>query len=353
MGKNNVNEIIQAKLYRLEELRKYQAHYGPNTPYAIIVEINNLETEIHRALKAGQTRRTHAVKKAKKRQNVPLWQFWRMSQATTDLIATIAFIGLVFLLGSIVFATYMHTRPSQAAGAVAFNDGVNPQPTLRPTFTPTPNPDDPGSKETADAPIEAAAVIAPESAGLLPTPGSNPTDVPTLVPTLTATAVPPATETPPPTDTPLPTVAPPPRPTATSAPPTPTPAPSFPFSVAEQGNRVFQKTNYHAITVYVAVVSEGNIPVGGFKVIGDHVPTGQHVESGISTWNWDVANCKDCDYVKFGNIKFEPGPFMDGIWNIYLVDSAGSPVSPVVSLTYSADPTQWVWDFVLFRRISG
>ena len=352
----SVDELTRAKMYRLEELRKYQAHYGPNTPYPVIVEINKLETELRRSLQAGATRATPVIKKnkpkkktSKKKINAaPAWQFWRMSQATFDLIATIAFIGLVFLLGSIVFATYMRTRPGNAA---AYAPGVmsgEATPTRRPTFTPTADPNEPVS--------EGVAEVAVVEDSFLPTAVLGATDIPTPVPTLTpsttpeATATPAATETPVPADTPPP---PPPRPTDTPEPPTPPPAPSFPFAMVEQGNRLFQKTNYHVITVYVAVVNEGNIPLGGYKVVGDHVPSGQHVESAESAWEWNVVNCLDCDYVKQGNLKFEPGPFTDGVWNIYLADPGGTPLSETVSLSYATDPEQWVWDFVIFRRKSG
>ncbi len=349
----SVDQQMQAKIYRLEELRKYQAHYGPNTPYPIIVEINKLETELRQALQAGSTRPAPVIKKKKvkkrtKKKNTPsAWQFWRMSQATFDLVATIAFIGLVFLLGSIVFATYMHTRPGNA---VAFGPGLagdQPTPTRRPTFTPTAGPDGLASEVVAEV---AANDL------FLPTPVLGATEIPTPVPTLTPSPLPEATATPIPTDTPVPTNTPPPplpRPTDTPAPPTPPPAPSFPFAVAEQGNRLFQKTNYHVVTIYVAVVSEGNIPLGGYKVVGDQVPSGQHVESDLSTWDWSVVNCLDCDYVKQGNVKLEPGPFTDGVWNIYLADPNGTPLSDVVSLSYSTDPEQWVWDFVIFRKKSG
>lgn len=359
-----IDKLIQAKSYRLEELRKYQAYYGPNTPYPVIVEINRLETELQRLLRAGQTRATPASRKPqpkkqskKKQPKPPVWQVWRMSQATTDLIATIAFIGLVFLLGSIVFAAYVQTRPGNASAALpAAGGGYAPAaPTLRPTFTPTGRPEEGQAVEEA---------VAPDSQSFLPTPKGAATDVPTPVPTLTPTSTLEPTVAPPPTDTPVPINTPlPPPPTAApaaapaaAASPTEPPAapePSFPFMMAEQGNREFQKTTYPAITIYVAVVSEGNVPMGGYKVIGDHVPSGLRAESDISTWDWSVVNCLDCDYIKQGNLKFEPGPFMDGIWNIYLADSGGNPQSPVVSLTYSSDPQQWVWDFVIFRRKNG
>lgn len=357
----SVNELIQAKMYRLEELRKYQSHYGPNTPYPLVIEINQLENELRRLLQAGPTRPTplpkkpaaqkpvSGKKKVPKKDKPPLWQFWRMSQATIDLIATIAFIGLVFLLGSIVVATYIHTRSDNVAAVAPIVPFDAPTPTRRPTFTPTADPNAPAGEGLAP-------VVASSSDSYLPTPVLEATALPTPVPTLTPSSTPAPTDAPTSTATlePTPTSPPAPRPpTATPAPPTPPPAPSFPFVVVEQGNRMFQKTNYHVITVYVAVVSEGNIPIGGYKVIGDHVPSGLHVESGLSTWNWDAVNCLDCDYVKQGNLKFEPGPFTDGVWNIYLADENGTPLSETVSLAYSTDPAQWVWDFIIFRKKSG
>ena len=97
-------------------------------------------------------------------------------------------------------------------------------------------------------------------------------------------------------------------------------------------------------------MSAGNIPIGGLKVIGDHTPSGMHAESGLSDWNWSVVNCLDCDYVKQGNVKFEPGTVEDGVWNVYLADQNGTRISPVVPLSYSADPEKWVWDFILFKQ---
>ena len=94
----SADEIIQAKIYRLEELRKYQSYYGPNTPYPVIQEINDLELELSRLLGGQSTRPTHAVKKSATKKKATGKQIWRMSQATFDAIATIAFIGLVFLL---------------------------------------------------------------------------------------------------------------------------------------------------------------------------------------------------------------------------------------------------------------
>lgn len=365
----SVDELIQAKMYRLEELKKYQSYYGPNIPYPVIVEINDLEVELQQMLRLDKMRSTRVVKKKTVKKQQDKVPFWRMSRATFDAIATIAFIGLVFLFGSIVFAAYVRTRPHQPHTTLAYvNPGDPPIPTLRPTFTPTSDP---------NSALLTASEGAIDGTTYLPTPGEAATEVPTPVPTLTPSATPPPTDTPLPADTPVPaadepslappvveppvaalpvTSAPPAAAPAaiapTSAPPTPAPAPGFPFTVAERGNREFQRTNYHVITIYVAAVSAGNIPIGGLKVIGDHVPSGMHVESGLSDWNWSAVNCLDCDYVKQGNVKFEPGTFADGVWNIYLADESGTQLSSAVPLSYSADPAQWVWDFVVFKKDS-
>jgi hypothetical protein len=361
----SIDRQLQEKIYRLETLRKYQAYYGPNTPHQIIAEINQLEVELRRMLKADVTRPTKSVgpnvsqpkpthkpksakpkKKTKVNKKTESPKGWSLSQSTTDIIATVAFIGLVFLLGAIVFAAYVQTRPTGNASYARASEAGYSGITLRPTFTPTADPNNPDA-----IPVALDSNVAGDS--LLPPAEKKPTDIPTPVPTLTPSPPPEPTSTPtsPPTATPLPTKPPPPPPpTATPAPPTLTPAPSFPFQVAEQGNRMFQKTNYHVITVYAAIVSEGNIPIGGLKVVGDHVPSGMHAESGLSTWDWSATNCLDCDYVKFGNVKFEPGTFTDGTWNIYVADEAGNQLSPVVPLGYAEQPEEWVWDFIIFKR---
>ncbi len=382
------NRHLQEKIYRLETLRKYQVYYGPNTPFQIITEINQLEVELRRMLKADVTRRAQKVdltsspnqqlaflasqnhktkatkaplkrvvakkpkkvvpKKALKKPKTitkkkPKTSIFGLSQATIDLVATISFIGLVFLLGTIVFAAYRQTQLSQQEQQLVAQEAAGPQ--LRPTFTSTPS-----------NPVEASNAVAVASAGevVLPAAVKQATDLATPVPTLTPSE-PTATPTPFPTDTPEPTHTPlpaPPQPTAIPNPPTPIPGPQFPFTVLEQGNRMFQKTTYHGVTVYVAITTEGNVPIGGLKIVGDHT-SGIHAESSSSDWRWSAVNCLDCDYAKFGNVKFEPGPITDGVWNIYVADGQGTPLSPTVPLSYSSDPNQWVWDFVLFRKNPG
>ncbi len=223
-------------------------------------------------------------------------------------------------------------RSSEAvAGLTSTSDEEEPlrrRPTPRPTFTPTPN--------YTDTPTNTP------SPTVTPIPTETPTPVPTNTPLPTNTAAP--------TNTPVPTTpAPPPPPTATFT-PAPTPTPDYPYTVVEQGNREFQPTNHHTITIYVAAVDQNNTPIGGLKMIGDHQPSGQHAESPLSDWNWSTANCLNCSYVKQGNLKFEPGLFADGTWEVYLSDSNGTQLSKKISLSYSSDPSTWVWDFLLFKK---
>lgn len=201
------------------------------------------------------------------------------------------------------------------------------RPTPRPTFTPTP-----------------AYTATPTHT---PTPTITP--IPTETPTPVATDTPVSTDTPtpePPTNTPRPV---PPTATFTPGPPTDTPMPEYPFVIAEQGNREFQKTNYHGILIIVAAIDQNGTPVGGLKLVGDST-TGLHVESPPTDWSYSAANCLNCNYVKQGNVKFEPGQFIDGTWNIYLADSGGAQLSPTIPLSYSSDPQQWVWDFIILKK---
>jgi hypothetical protein len=109
----------------------------------------------------------------------------------------------------------------------------------------------------------------------------------------------------------------------------------------------FPTTNT-GIVVFIAITDKSTKAAqGGYKVVGDS-STGLHRESLPSCWNF-CAPSGIAGTVKFGNTKFEPGLFIDGTWNIYVVDGSGKQVSPVVSLPYnSTDKNQWVWDFVMF-----
>jgi hypothetical protein len=216
-------------------------------------------------------------------------------------------------------------------------------PTPRPTFTVTPTPTDtPTSTSTpTDTPT------------LTPTPTETLTPEPTATPTETFTPAP--TEEPMPTDTPVPpTRAPqpqqqlPPTDTPTPEPPTPTPTPDWAFKVKEQGDRTWQKTNYHAITNIVLITDASDTPLGGYRVVGEH-SSGKTYKSEASTWQYDKTNGLE-GYIKQGNLKVEPGLFEDGVWEIYLIDSGGTQVSDRVSWSYSSDPETWVWDFLWWSQ---
>ncbi len=247
------------------------------------------------------------------------------------LVASLLF-ALVTVNCSLAQSVVQRVQSSKALASLSSNsaedEATQRRPTPRPTFTPTPN--------YTDTPTNT------------PTPTITP--IPTETPTPVATDTPIPTDTPVPTDTPRPAnTLPPPPPTATFTPEA-TPTPSYPFRIAEQGNREFQHTSYHVITIYVAVVDTNNTPIGGYKLVGDHTPSGRHVESPPSDWSWSVANCLGCGYVKQGNLKFEPGPQEDGTWNFYLVDSGGTQQSEIISLSYSSDPQQWVYDFMILAQ---
>lgn len=226
-------------------------------------------------------------------------------------------------------------RLQAARGSLASNeaeaketDTDQGRPTPRPTFTPTP------------------AYTHTPTATSTPTITPIPSDTPTPV----ATNTPLPTDTPVPTDTPRPANTRPPQPPTETFTPAPPPTPDFPFAVVEQGVRDFQKTSNTTIVVFVAAVDPNNTPIGGLKVVGVNASTGEQKESAPTSWQYDAVNCLDCGYVKQGNVKFEPGPFTDVTWNIYLADGGGTQLSPMVPLSYSSSPETWVWDFIIFKK---
>jgi hypothetical protein len=237
------------------------------------------------------------------------------------------------LLGSSVSCSLRESVAKRFAGAPT--ETPIPERTRRPTFTPTP---------------DWTATFTPT-----PTPTDTPiptaTPVPTATPIPTDTPIPSDTPTPEPTNTPVPAPTQPPADTPTPGPPTATPVPDYPFRVAEQNDPTWTSTTNPAIIVFVSVVDSSNTPLGGYRVVGDsaQIEFNNHVESGESCWDW-CAHTGEGGYAKAANLKFEPGAFIDGAWNVYLVDGGGTQVSPVVTLNYSTDPNAWRWDFIAFER---
>jgi len=118
--------------------------------------------------------------------------------------------------------------------------------------------------------------------------------------------------------------------------------------VADQSNRELTPTTNPWAEVYVEILNAAGTPLGGYRVVGDSTD-GKHWVSNESCWDW-CTHTPTGGYAKVANVKFEPGSFIDGAWNIYLVDGGGTQVSPVVTLPYSTDPNQWYWDFILFKQ---
>lgn len=240
------------------------------------------------------------------------------------------FVLKIFLLISLISMACGFVEPVRqtiAGIGVKATDTVTVIKTPRPTFTPTP--------DWTPTP----------TVTLTPAATATPTETP--IPTETPTPLP--TDTPVPTETPLPTDTPKPRPptaTFTPAPPTATPAPSYPFKVIE-GPTWFKTTN-PILVMYVALTDANNVPVGGLKVVGDHQPSGAHVESALSCHKDFCKRNGEAGTIKQGNVAFEPPVYETGVWNLYVVDGGGAQVSPVIPVTVDfANPG---WFFISLRK---
>ena len=211
--------------------------------------------------------------------------------------------------------------------------------TPRPTFTPTPN-----WTDTPTVTFTPSPTFTPVPTNT-PTETPIPTETPTETPIPTETPTVPATETftpEPPTNTPRPI---PPTATFTPAPPTNTPRPTYPFKVAE-GPQGFP-TNNSWLTIFIGATDGNNTPIGGLRAIGDHSPSGRHIES-LETC-FDFCKLSGLEgTVKFANTTLEPPAYETGVWNIYLIDGGGAQVSDVVSIAVDVNSPQWY--FVLLKR---
>lgn len=210
------------------------------------------------------------------------------------------------------------------------------RPTPRPTFTMTPTPTDTATHTPTFTPT--------------PTFTHTPTETPTPAdtPTPTETYTPAPTDTPPPTNTPVPRPTRPPTETPTPAPPTVTPTPDWEFKLKEQADRTWQKTSNNQISNIALISNASDTPLGGYYVVGEHT-SGKTYKSPASSWQYDAVNGLE-GYVKQGNLKVELGPYMDGIWYVYVVDGGGTQLSAKVPLEYSSDPSTWVWDFLWWSQ---
>ncbi len=101
------------------------------------------------------------------------------------------------------------------------------------------------------------------------------------------------------------------------------------------------------LVMYIAVTSANNVPIGGMKIIGDHSPSGMHVESPATCFNWCAPTAPGGD-AKVGNVKFEPPAYIAGTWTLKLVDGGGALAAAPV--TVGVDPANPQWYFLLFRQ---
>lgn len=178
-----------------------------------------------------------------------------------------------------------------------------------------------------------------------------PTDTPTISPTPTLTPIPTDTPTVTPTRTPRPTRTPTVTPTGTPAPPTntppptPTPIPTMPFRLAELYT---QPTEANILSIMTAVQGGDNAWIAGFRLVGTD-PNGIVTRSEPSA-DRSVGNTPPGEVVKSGNIKFEPQPkaiYIAGVWNFYLENSEGQPVSE--NFTVDMNVENRVWYFFRFQ----
>jgi hypothetical protein len=120
------------------------------------------------------------------------------------------------------------------------------------------------------------------------------------------------------------------------------------FKVKEQGNREFQKTSASFMSNIMLLTDGNGTPLGGYYVMGEH-SSGRTYRSPESAWQYNALNGLE-GYIKQGNVKFEPGGFEDGTWYVYVADSSGKQLSDKIALSYSSDPSTWVWDFIWWSQ---
>lgn len=210
-----------------------------------------------------------------------------------------------------------------------------PTPTNTPTNTPTPT----------DTPL-------PTPTGTLVVPfTATPTDTPTNRPTPTHTP----TQTPPP---PPPPVAAANEPNsgselqATSIPaPVVQPTSIYDFTIVQQP--VEYVTENH-IFVILARVTAYNAPLGGYRLVGSHQPTGFNFEGASSCDHLcktsSLGEIYDGDgniihrqAYQAGNLVFEAPRYDTGTWTLRLVDAQGRQASDIFQVSLDFEKKKWIY----------
>lgn len=204
-------------------------------------------------------------------------------------------------------------------------------------------------KTAAIPPSPTARLVRWSMPTLTPTPASTATPTHTLTPASTHTATP--TTTPTTTDTPTTTPSPTPAETPTQAPPaaTPTPSPtdtpappSFPFTIQETASF---PTNHLDFDVYVAITSQDNKPLNGYRVAAFH-SNGLQITTEPSAGDWTVNS--GARHYKAGNLKISVPQSESGAWTLHLLDEAGTLVAPTIEFPF--DNSAPTWYFIIYRR---
>ena len=103
------------------------------------------------------------------------------------------------------------------------------------------------------------------------------------------------------------------------------------------------------LTVYVAIVNQQEIPVGGVKAVGTFEPGGLRHESPLSKWFFDARTAPGV-VVKTASVKFEPGGIQAGTWFIHLENEQGVRLSEDVDI--ATDPNAPQWFYIKFKQPS-
>lgn len=218
--------------------------------------------------------------------------------------------------------------------------------TIRPLLVSSPAPavvEQPGSDLPASSTLPATWTP-------VPTATFNPISTDTPYPTSTYTLVVHDTATPTPSQTPGPTSTPTSTPTPTrrgsggSARPTsppPTPTSRYPFRLI--GEPVAYETDNHFFVI-LAKVTSGNVLLPGYRIVGNHRPTGAgHQSEPSCNYLCKASGPKGAFTVQEGNLVFE-APFYDtGTWSLVLLDPQGRQASELFKVEIDAEEKMWFY----------
>jgi hypothetical protein len=175
-----------------------------------------------------------------------------------------------------------------------------------------------------------------------PTHTSFPTPTYTRVVLDTATPTPSQTAAPTPTETSIPTStrggS---RSTIGTPQPTPTPTSRFPLKIV--GEPVAFETDNHFFVI-LAKVTAGNVLLPGYRMVGNHTPTGAGHQSQPSCDHLCKASGPGETFpIQEGNLVFEPFFYATGTWSLVLLDPQGRQASDVFQVEIDIEEKMWFY----------